>query len=494
MKLAALAAGVTGAQVRAGGESEIQRVVQDSRQAGPGDLFVAIPGERVDGHGFAAEVAARGAAVALEREVPLPAGTPMLLVPAGRRALGELAAELFGRPARRLRVAGVTGTDGKTTTTHLTHHLLNSAGLKAGALSTIALQTATATRANESGLTTLDAIEVQRFLAELLAAGCRYAVVEATSHALVQERVSACDFDVAVFTNVGRDHLDYHASWDEYLEAKARLITLCANAPAKGISKAVLLNADDASFPRLVTRPIERRLIYSLERDADLRALDLRPSERGSRFTLELEGRRFAAELPMQGRFNVANALAAAGACLALGADAEQIASGLATFAGIPGRLERVDAGQPFEVYIDFAHAAGALASALGELRRRTRGRLIAVFGSTGRSDHDRPGMGRAAAEGADFFLITSDDPVNEDPAAIASQVEAGVIGRRRGSDYDIELDRREAIRRAVAMARPGDVVLLAGKGHERFMYLATGKVPWNEREVALAAIRDVSR
>lgn len=494
MKLSVLAAGVPGAEVVAAGEAEIENVVQDSRQAGRGDLFVAIRGGRIDGHRFAAEVAARGAAVAVEHEVHLPPGTPVIRVPSGRKALGELAAELFGRPARRLRVAGVTGTDGKTTTTHLAHHLLNAAGLKAGAASTIAVQTATETRANESGLTTLDAIEVQRFLAEVVASGAGYAVVEATSHALVQERVTACDFDAVTITNVGRDHLDYHETWEDYLAAKSRLISLCAGAPPKGIVKTAVLNADDASFPRLLTHRIDRRFTYSLASEADLRASDLTVSDRGIRFTLEVGGRRFPAELPMQGSFNVANALAAAGLCLAFGAAPETIASSLASFAGVPGRLERIDAGQSFEVYIDFAHAAGALATALAELRRRTRGRLIAVFGSTGRSDHDRPGMGRAAAEGADFFVITTDDPVDEDPAAIAAEVERGAAGRRRGSDYEIELDRRQAIRRAVALARPGDVVLLAGKGHERFMYMGGGKEPWDERAEALAAIREISR
>jgi UDP-N-acetylmuramoyl-L-alanyl-D-glutamate--2,6-diaminopimelate ligase len=490
VRLAELAAGVPGASVEEGGDYDVDRVVQDSRKARPGDLFVALRGLRADGHEYAAEVAARGAAVALERTVPLPPGTAWIRVAATRPALGELAAELRGRPARALLVAGVTGTDGKTTTTHLAAHLLRSAGIPAGAMSTIAIEAGDRSGRNESGQTTVEAPEVQAWLAATRSAGSRAAILEVTSHALIQERVSACDFDVAAFTNVGRDHLDYHASWDDYLAAKARLLDLCAEATGKGVVKTAVLNADDASYERLATRPIANRLTYSLVTPADIFATDVTGSGSGSRFRIHHRGRSAPVSLALPAAFNVANALAAAGIALAFGLELDGIAAGIASFGGVPGRLERVDIGQPYAVYIDFAHSAGALATALGALRSLTGGRLLAVFGSTGRSDHDRPGMGRAAAAGADYFVITTDDPVAEDPAAIAAEVAAGAASRREGEDYAVILDRREAIRHAIGLARPGDTVLLAGKGHERFMLMARSKEPWDERAEAEAAIR----
>ena len=493
MRLAELAEGVPGARVEAGAQTEVSRVLQDSRRAGPGDLFVAVPGLTVDGHSFAADAAARGAAVAVQRNLTLPAGSAVLRVPSTRTALAELAATLLGRPARRLRVAGVTGTDGKTTTTHMAAHLFESAGIRTGAMSTVAFQFAGASDHNESGQTTVEAPDLQAWLARTVAAGVEQVILEVTSHALVQERVGACDFDAVAVTYVGRDHLDYHTTWDEYVAAKARLIDLCAASAGKGVPKTAVLNLDDASYPILNRHQIERAWTYSLKRDADIRALGLRCAA-GCSFRLATAEGEVPVELALPARFNVYNALAAAGLGLALGLTLEQVGKGLNTFRGVPGRLERVDLGQPFEVFVDFAHSAGALRGTLAELRSLTPGRLLAVFGSTARSDHDRPGMGAAAAEGADYFIITTDDPVNEDPAEIAREVAAGAEGKVAGRDFDIILDRRSAIRRAVEMALPGDTVLLAGKGHERSMLTASGREPWDERAEAEAAIRDLAR
>lgn len=490
MKLAELAAGVSGAVVAAGGETEISRVVQDSRRAGPGDLFVAVPGLTVDGHSFAVGAAENGAAVVVERRLALPAGSPAVIVPSTRTALAELAATLLGRPARRLRVAGVTGTDGKTTTTHMAAHVMNSAGRPTGAMSTVSFQLGGEVSHNDSGQTTVEAPDLQAWLARMAASGLEQVVLEVTSHALVQERVGACDFDVVAVTYVGRDHLDYHSSWEEYVEAKARLIDLCAAGAAKGIPKTAVLNRDDASFELLSRRSIERRWTYSIDGDADLVARDLRGAQT-SAFVLRTPVGEAAVELNLPARFNVYNALAAAGICLGLGLDVDTVAAGLTSFRGVSGRLEKVDLGQPYAVYVDFAHSAGALRSALAELRALTEGRLITVFGSTGRSDHDRPGMGAAAAEGSDFFIITTDDPVGENPAEIAQQVAEGAVGKVAGTDFDIILDRRTAIRRAIEGARPGDAIVLAGKGHERSMITARGREPWDERAEAEAAIRD---
>ena len=493
MRLAELAAGVPGARVESGAETEVRRVIQDSRRAGPGDLFVAVPGLTVDGHSFAADAAARGAAVALQRRVGLPAGSAVLMVPATRPALAELAATLLGRPARRLRVAGVTGTDGKTTTTHMAAHLFETAGVRTGSMSTVSFQVAGTSDHNESGQTTVEAPDLQAWLARMAAADVEQVVLEVTSHALVQERVGACDFDAVAVTYVGHDHLDYHATWEDYVDAKARLIDLCAAGAAKGVPKTAILNLDDASYPILARREIERRWTYSLKREADIRATGLRCNGRCS-FRLATAQGDVPVELALPARFNVYNALAAAGLGLALGLSLEQVGDGLNSFRGVPGRLERIELGQPFDVYVDFAHSAGALRTALAELRSLTPGRLLAVFGSTARSDHDRPGMGAAAAQGADFFIITTDDPVAEDPAEIAREVAAGAEGKVAGRDFDIILDRRAAIRRAIEMALPGDTVLLAGKGHERSMITAAGKEPWDERAEAESAIRELAR
>ena len=492
MKLADIAKGVPGARLEGNGDVEVTGIAYDSRRVKPGDLFVAVSGLREDGHAFAADAVTSGAvAVALERPGPMPPGTPVLLVPSTRIGLAEIAAEFYGRPSRRLKVAGITGTDGKTTTTHMAEHVLQASGIRAGAMSTVAFTVGGAETDNLSGQTTTEAPQVQAWLRRMVDAGVECAVIETTSHALVQERVRACDFDVAAFTNVGHDHLDFHASWADYLEAKARLIDLTAGAADKGIEKTAVLNRDDQSFEKLSRRPIARRWSYGLTTAADLHPLDLSVSGSGSHFRMKTPVGETEVTLSVPAKFNIYNALCAAGVCLALGVPLDAIGTGLAGFEGVRGRLEPVDLGQDFRVFIDFAHSSGALASALAELRPFTPGRLIAVFGSTARSDHDRPGMGRAAAEFSDFFIITTDDPLAEDPVEIAREVQSGAEGKAPGRDYEVVIDRRAAIRRAIEIARAGDCLLLAGKGHERSMQLAAGSEPWNERAEAEAAIRE---
>jgi UDP-N-acetylmuramoyl-L-alanyl-D-glutamate--2,6-diaminopimelate ligase len=493
MKLQQLAQGVPDAKLEGDGEVEVTGIAYDSRRVKSGDLFVAVEGLHSDGHAYVSDALARGAvAVAVDRDVTVPRGMPLLRMPSTRIGLAEVAAEFYGRPSGKLKVAGITGTDGKTTTTHMAEHVLQASGLVAGAMSTVSFTSGGGEVDNLSGQTTMEAPEVQAWLARMVEAGVGCAVIETTSHALVQERVRACDFDVAAFTNVGHDHLDYHATWDEYLEAKARLIDLAASSVDKGIEKTAVLNRDDASYERLSRRPIARRWTYGLTTASDFHPLDLSVTGAGSHFRMKTPLGETEVTLHVPARFNIYNALCAAGVCLALGVPLEAIGTGLAGFEGVRGRLEPVDVGQDFRVYIDFAHSAGALASALAELRPFTTGRLIVVFGSTARSDHDRPGMGRAAADFADFFIITTDDPVDQDPVEIARDVQSGAEGKAPGHDYEIVIDRRAAIRRAIEIARPGDCVLLAGKGHERSMRMATGSEPWDERAEAEAAIRDV--
>jgi UDP-N-acetylmuramyl-tripeptide synthetase len=492
MRLEELVRGVPGATLEGNGDVEITGIAYDSRRVKAGDLFVAVEGLRADGHAFVSDALTRGAAaVAVDREVKVPTGTPLVRMPSTRSGLAEAAAEFFGRPSRRLKVAGMTGTDGKTTTTHMAEHVLQASGVMAGAMSTVSFTVGGRETDNQSGQTTIEAPEVQAWLARMVEAGVEYAVIETTSHALVQERVRATEFDVAAFTNVGHDHLDYHPSWDAYLEAKGRLIDFAANSSDKGIEKTAVLNRDDPSYDRLSRRPIARRWSYGLTTASDLHPLDLRVTGTGSQFRLMTPVGETDVNLHVPARFNIYNALCAAGVCLALGVPIDAVGTGLAGFEGVRGRLEPVELGQEFRVFIDFAHSAGALASALAELRPFTPGRLIVVFGSTARSDHDRPGMGRAAAEFADFFIITTDDPLQQDPVEIARDVQEGVEGKAPGLDYEIVIDRRAAIRRAIELAKPGDCVLLAGKGHERTMRMASGSEPWDERAEAEAAIKE---
>jgi UDP-N-acetylmuramyl-tripeptide synthetase len=493
MRISELAREVAGAGVGGGPDVQVDRVVHDSAQADAGSLFVAVRGRRVDGHDFAAVAAERGAAVAVERDVALPPGAAWLRLADTRAGLAELAAAVHGRPARRLLVVGVTGTEGKTTTTHMAAHVLERAGVPAGYLSTVAHRAGGADRPNASGMTTMQAPQVQEWLARMVADGAGAAVVEATSHALDQDRVGACEFDVAAFTNVFSDHLDYHGSLDEYRRAKARLIDLCAAAVGKGVPKTAVLNRDDASYEALATRPIARRLTYGLSSGADVRATSVEPDgDGGTAFQIHVDGGSAPVRLRMAGRFNVSNALCAAASCLALGLTLDQVAAGLSDFEGVRGRLEPVDLGQPFRLYVDFADSPLSLENMLSAMRPATGRRLLVMFGATGRSDHGRAGMGRAAAEHADFFVITTDDPVGEDPAELARCVEAGVDGRQPGRDYEVVLDRREAIRRVIGAAAPGDVVVLAGKGHEQTMMLAFGPVPWDDRAEAEAALREL--
>jgi len=492
MKLEDLARGVPGAVLEGSGDVDVRGIAYDSRRVNRGDLFVAVAGIHSDGHAYAADAVGEGAvAVAVERAVDVPSGTPILKVPSTRTGLAEIAAEFYGRPARHLYVAGITGTDGKTTVTHMAEHVLMAGGVVAGAMSTVAFSVRGAETDNTSGQTTTEAPQVQEWLRRMIDAGVQCAVIETTSHALVQERVLACEFDVAAFTNVGHDHMDYHATWEDYLEAKARLIDLAAGGADKGIEKTAVLNRDDPSYERLSRRSIPRRWSYGLTTASDIHPLDLAMTAAGSRFRLRTPMGETEVSLAVPARFNVYNALCAAGVCLAVGVPVEEIGPGLAGFDGVRGRLERVDLGQDFSVFIDFAHSAGALASALAELRPYTPGRLIAVFGSTARSDHDRPGMGKAAADLSDFFIITTDDPLREDPVEIARDVQSGVVGKAPGRDYEIVIDRRAAIRRAIDVARPGDTVLLAGKGHERTMQMARGAEPWDERAEAEEAIKE---
>ena len=481
---------------------KLMGITSDSRQVSPGALFVAVSGLQVDGHDFIAQALDAGAvAVVGERrrtELSLPTTFPYARVENARAVLGWLHAAWQGFPSRKLTLIGVTGTDGKTTTTNLIHAMLTRAGERVGMVSTVNARIGE--RASDTGLhvTTPPASDIQRYLAEMVAAGMRHAVLESTSHGLAQHRLTGCDFDVAVITNITHEHLDYHGSMDAYRMAKGRLFDGLASAHRKsGQPKISVLNADDAlSYDYLRSIPAETQISYSLsDPEADVVAKDIVYAPDGTRFTLQGAQGRASLHTTLVGAYNVSNVLAAAAATLALGVPISVIAEAVAEFAGVPGRMERIDAGQAFTAIVDFAHTPNALRRALEAARPLTGpgGRVIVVFGCAGLRDREkRRLMGEVAAKGADFTVVTAEDPRTEPLEAImAATAQALTVGgRREGADFWRVPDRGQAIRHAVDLARPGDVVLACGKGHEQSMCFGATEYPWDDREAMRLALR----
>ncbi len=486
MPLQALITETPAARLAAGrGDRLVHAICYDSRRAQPGSLFVALPGQRTDGRRFIPDALARGVvAVVAETPPERPVDAAWVVVPSARAALADLAAAFYRHPSRALRVVGVTGTDGKTTVTRLAAEILERAGFTTGWLSTVDVKIGPAVRKNRTGHTTPEAPEVQALLAEMRAAGVQVAVVEASSHALAQDRVRGCHFEIGIFTNLAPEHLNFHGSPEAYRAAKGRLFQM------PGLRYAVL-NADDPASAVFAAQTSAQVRTYGLSRPADLVAEQIELLPDGARFTLRW---RDGAAPPMRletrfpGRFNIANWLAAALAARLLGTSDEALRRAAREVAPPPGRLQPVEAGQPFRVVVDFAHTPQALATALQALRPHTSGRLLVAFGHAGERDPaNRPAMGAAAAHYADYFVITTDDPVDEDPAEIARAVAQGAaaLGVQEGRDFAIVLDRREAFRHLFALARPGDCVLLAGRGHEEVMPTRGEDVPFDDVEVA---------
>ena len=457
---------------RSGEDPIVRGVTQDSRAVAAGDLFLAWQGVQTDAHAFVAAAASAGAVAAVvERPVP-EATIPQLIVRDGRLAAAVAANRVLGDPAAELFLVAITGTNGKTTTALLTRHLLSGVG-PAAALGTLGVVGSDGeVRTGTEGLTTPGPVQLVRWLRELADEGTRSVAMEASSHALAQRRLDALRFDVAVFTNLTQDHLDFHGDLDQYFRAKVRLVDLLE---ADGT---LVLNRDDRTWDRIEWGG--RTLTFALGQDADVRARDVRLGAAGSRFRLETSAGATEVELPLLGRFNVENALAAAAAALVGGLSLADVAARLAGAPQVPGRLERVTAS-PVPVLIDFAHTPDALTGVLGTLRPLVDGRLIVVFGAGGDRDHTkRRPMAEAVARVADVALLTSDNPRTEDPERILDDLEPGL----RGVTYERIADRRAAIARALEIARPGDLVLLAGKGHERYQVIGTEKRPFDERAV----------
>jgi UDP-N-acetylmuramoyl-L-alanyl-D-glutamate--2,6-diaminopimelate ligase len=462
------------------GETHISGIAFDSRRVLPGSLFVAVPGHAVDGHDFAGAACAAGAA-AVVAERPLPAPPPVVMVRDARAALAALADAWHDRPSERVRVVGVTGTKGKTTTTYLLRSILAATGHECGLLGTIAYEAFGRSRPSHN--TTPDPLEVQAFLAALDVPGAGYAAMEVSSHALVQRRTEGVRFAVGVFTNLSGDHLDYHGTMERYLEAKARLFDgLAPGATA-------VIHAGGDWEPRL-RQTRARVLSFGVggrgRRRPDVRATRIRLRPDGTRFELHLpDAAKRAVRLQLVGRHNVENALAAAAAAHALGVPPAAIACGLEALTCVPGRLEPVVAGQPFTVLVDYAHTDDALARVLEAVRAvRPKGaRVHCLFGCGGDRDRTkRPRMAAAAERLADRVVVTSDNPRTEAPLAIIADILEG-FGDREA--VEVEPDREAAIARVVGGAAPGDIVLIAGKGHETYQIVGQKKLAFDDREVA---------
>jgi UDP-N-acetylmuramoyl-L-alanyl-D-glutamate--2,6-diaminopimelate ligase len=447
MQLERLIAALAPTNVIGSATAEIRELAYDAREVPRDSLFFCIPGASADGHDFAAD-AIRGGAVALVVERPLQVEVPQLVVPSVRAAMPRAAVELFGDPTAELPVAAITGTNGKTTTAYLLWSILSAAGRRPGLLTNV--ERRVGAEVHEAGLNTPESIDLQRLFRAMLDGGNRSCVMEATSMASVMGRLDGTRFAVLVFTNLTQDHLDFHGTMEDYFEAKRRLFAQAERA---------VVNAGDPFGARLAAELPDVQTFTPGDVLGDV-------------------------ELALRGRFNVDNALAAAAAARVLGIPEGAIKAGLEAVNRVPGRFDPVDEGQPFSVVVDYAHTPGALETVLEAARELARGRVICVFGAGGDRDRTkRPLMGRVVSELADVAIVTSDNPRNEDPAAIATQVVDDL-------DLEIELDRRRAIERALALAEEGDVVVIAGKGHEQGQEIGGRKLPFDDGDVAREALR----
>jgi UDP-N-acetylmuramoyl-L-alanyl-D-glutamate--2,6-diaminopimelate ligase len=487
MQLSLLLSRVPAREIRGRTDVDITSLCYDSRQARAGALFVAMRGEHTDGHTYVQAALDRGAAaIVVERWPEMNVGeTPCILVDDSRVALAALAAFFYQQPSLRLKLAGVTGTNGKTTTTYLLKHICDRAVLRCGLIGTVRYEIAD--EVLPSPHTTPESLELEELLARMRDAGCKAAVMEVSSHALAQKRVLGVEFDVAVFTNLTQDHLDFHGDLQSYFETKASLFTQLLPAQLKKRAIAVI-NSDDRYGVELCSRlsKTTRLITYGVGNRADFRASNLKTELAGTSYQLDAQDRSFLVRLPLIGKFNVYNSLAALAAATALGVPLRAAVLALATAPAVRGRLELVPAKRNYQVYVDYAHTDDALHNVLRTLRELNPHRLIVVFGCGGDRDRaKRPLMGRAAEEWSDHAIITSDNPRTEDPAAITRDIEKGFQNQK----YEVIVDRREAIERAIGLAGARDIVLIAGKGHEDYQQFASVTLPFDDVQVAREAI-----
>jgi UDP-N-acetylmuramyl-tripeptide synthetase len=493
MRLDQLLPGWEGAQVAGSTAVEIVALRYDSRRVVPGSLFVCVQGFRQDGHDFIADAAARGAvAVMVERDpatLAIPPGLTVIRVPNCRAGLAAAALRFFENPSAHLRLVGVTGTNGKTTSACLVEAILAGAGHPVGLLGTIGYRCGGVTFEGER--TTPESSDLQSVLARMRGMGAWGAVMEVSSHSLSLHRVDGCEFDVAIFTNLTQDHLDFHGTMLAYADAKARLFRMLGVERRKGGEAAAVVNADD-SWMTYMTRGVRARVLrFGLAAPADVWAREVSLSVAGIGATIETPWGSIEIASSLVGRHNLANILGAAGACLHLGVRREDVAAGVSGLRAVPGRFEKVEAGQPFGVVVDYAHTPDALERVLITAREFAAGRVIALFGCGGDRDRaKRPLMGEIAIRLADLVVVTSDNPRSEDPAAIMTEIEAGIKKAYAGSDRHVTIsDRREAIVAALAQARAGDLVVIAGKGHETTQVLKDRTIAFDDRIVSREAL-----
>ena len=485
-----------------GGDVAVASIVYDSRAARPGSLFVALRGGYADGHSFLRAARENGAESCLidrdPEDVDLDGYRAFAVVPDSRRALASISRAFYEDPSWDLRLVGITGTDGKTTTSYMTEHLLQTAGLRTGLIGTIAIHIPDSPPQPAGRQTTPESLDTQRLLAEMRDAGASVAVLETSSHGLATHRIDGCHFDIGVITNITHEHLDFHGSVEAYRSAKGRLFELVAAARGEGGCGIAIVNMDDPGARAMRPDSPALDVIEYGETCPDtyrIAAACVEPAPGGYGFDLRIDEQVFKAQLPMSGRWNVSNALAAVAVAHSLGVPSETIIEGLRTLPAVPGRMQAVRAGQPFQVLVDYAHTAPALRHVLQSARETAANRVMVLFGSAGERDIEkRREMGTVAAELSDYFIVTSEDPRFEDPDDIISQIVDGAIraGARERVDFDRLEDRRSAIEQILGRARPGDTVVLAGKGHEQSMIYGSELRPWDEARVAAEVLRSI--
>ncbi len=489
MQLKTLLSAISVRQIFGSSDRAVESIAYDSRRVQRNGLFVALPGEKFDGHNFIGQAIEKGASVIVaEREDPAATGRATCVVVENTRlAMADLGAAFYGYPVRKLKMAGVTGTNGKTTTAFLIQHICENAGWRCGLIGTVRYQIGD--RVLPAARTTPESLDLQELLAQMVNAGCRAAAMEVSSIAIAEDRTREVEFDVAVFTNLTQDHLDYHGTMEDYFEAKAKLFTGLAEQQRKRKPIAVL-NIDDRHGELLVAK-IERKVAvttYGMGARADFRASNYRMEFGGTSYQLDAHGKNYLVRVPLIGRFNVANSLAALAAANGFGIGLREAVASLAKSPQVPGRLEMVPAKRQYQVFVDYAHTPDALLNVIKTLRELSPRRLIVVFGCGGDRDREkRPLMGQVVDLNADHAIITSDNPRKEDPEAIIAEVEQGFRSER----YEKIVDRTEAITRAISLAQPRDVVLIAGKGHENYQEFADHTIPFDDLHVAQRAIEN---
>lgn len=478
MKLTELANSLpTPAQVY--GQAEVTGLTCDSRKVSPGDLYFCLPGLRVDGHSFAQQAADKGAA-ALVVERKLPVELPQVLVEDARAAMSYMAQCFYGYPARGMRGVGITGTKGKTTTSFLVREIAQHAGYKVGLMGTVC--TSIGDKEEPASLTTPDPIDVQSLLARMRDAGCDFYVMEVSAHALDLRKLVGMQFDQGVFTNFSQDHLDYFGTMETYRKAKEKFFT-------PFYIRHAVVNADDEAAPHMLGKV--ETTTFGVSKPADAYANDIEIHESGVSFVMSWKDVRLPLHLHISGIFNVYNSMAAAVACLEMGMDPEKVKEGLEAVTVVPGRIEPLPTHTPYRVILDYAHSPASLESILKTIREFTRGRLICLFGCGGGRDKEkRPIMGEISGRLADFSILTSDNPRLEQPMDILNAIEAGI--KPTGAPYVVIENRREAIRYAMQMGQPGDVIVLAGKGHETYQDIGGQKLPFDEKVVVRELLREM--